>query len=123
MPAHTASPAQQALTIAWIQSARTLRTYLATLPLPINIGDPTNPDQLENIDTDLNRAHRALTDAPIPAELADHLRQATTLLLLALRQIGQITHAQDIDLWEFEAAHLTLRQANAALNRAGKRTT
>lgn len=121
MTAHTANPAQQALTIAWIQSARTLRAYLAALPIPITIGDPTRPDQLETIDADLARTHQVLSDAPIPTELADQLRQATTLLLLALRQIGQIAHAETAHVWEFEAAHLILRQANTTLNQAGRK--
>lgn len=111
--------AAQTLNIAWIQSARTLRTYLATLPLPIAMGDPTDPDQLENIDIDLGRAHHALTSAPIPTALADQLREATTLLLMVLRHIGHIALAQGAKTWEFEGAHLVLRQANTRLNQAG----
>lgn len=121
MPTPTDTPATQTLRIAWVQSARTLRVYLAALPLPIAVGDPTDPDQLQNLDYDLERAHQVLTDAPIPTELADHLREATTLLLLALSQIGQIIHTppQQLADWEFEAAHLSLRQANTKLNQAG----
>lgn len=118
MPADTATPAAQTLTIAWIQSAQTLRTYLAALPLPIRIGDPTKPAQLENIGDDLNRAYEALTDAPIPNGLALSLRQATAMALLALSQIGRIA-AGDAQLWEYEAAHLTLSQVTTKLNQAG----
>lgn len=113
-------PAAQTLTIAWIQSARTLRTYLTTLPLPITIGDPTNPDHLENIPADLVRAYQALAGAPIPAELADHLRQATSLLLMVLGHIGHINDdIENASTWGLEAAHLVLKQANTALNQAG----
>lgn len=115
-----AEPAVQTLVIAWIQSVGTLRTYLAQLPLPIAIGDPHDPTQLEDIGTDLGRAHRALASAPIPAELADQLREATALLLIVLTQIGHLLKKDTADpTWGYEGAHLVLRQANSKLNQAG----
>lgn len=119
MPA-PAEPAVQTLVLAWIQSTGTLRTYLAALPLPIRISNPHDPNQLETIGTDLGRAYQALANAPIPAKLADQLREATSLLLIVLTQIGHLLR-QDADdpTWGFEGAHMVLRQANAKLNQAG----
>ncbi|MET9712520.1 hypothetical protein [Nocardiopsis alba] len=123
----THNPATQALIVAWIQSTLTLRSYLASLELPIAIADPTDPEGLEIIADDMARAHHVLNEAPIPAQLADQLRRPTALLLEALTHVGELMaqeHEEGADCvlpgWEVEATLLMVRHANSMLNQAGR---
>lgn len=106
----------QPLVIAWIQTAMTLRVYLKALPLPIAIGDPTDPTQLATLGDDLDHAYQVINDVPIPTTQADLLRQAICLLMSALEQVGKLMKDETPATWKAEAVHLNLRQANTNLN-------
>lgn len=112
MPDTTAQP----MVIAWIQTTMTLRAYLGALPLPITIGDPTDPTQLATLGDDLDRAYHVINDAPIPTAHADLLRETICLLLMALAQFGTLLKTDSAFAWQAEGVQLLLRQANGKLN-------